>query len=134
MDVTVPNSHGNHGFLSKSKGEGGSLKQLSPRPTAFVGNTMADNDTVKVEIDPAAAYQNQDNVDFEITVTANGPMHDSEIQITVPDGLSDLQDSTTLPKRITSERISASVSGVVVSVDNEIILHQNRQTQSGRED
>ena len=52
---------------------------------------MADNDTVKVEIDPAAAYQNQDNVDFEITLTANGPMHDSEIQITVPDGLSDLQ-------------------------------------------
>ena len=91
VDVTVPNSHGNHGFLSKSKSEGGSLKQLSPRPVAFVGNTMADNDTVKVEIDPAAAYQNQDNVDFEITITANGPMHDSEIQITVPDGLSDLQ-------------------------------------------
>ena len=70
---------------------------------AFVGNTMADNDTVKVEIDPAAAYQNQDNVDFEITITANGPMHDSEIQITVPDGLSDLQ-RLTLPKRITSGR------------------------------
>ena len=39
VDVTVPNSHGNHGFLSKSKNEGGSLKQLSPRPVAFVGNT-----------------------------------------------------------------------------------------------
>ena len=103
VDVTVPNKHGNHGFLSKSKSEGGSLKQLSPIPAAFVGNTMADNDTVKVEIDPAEAYQNQENVDFEITVEANGPMHDSEIQITVPDGLSDLQDST-LPKRITSER------------------------------
>ena len=54
---------------------------------AFVGNTMADNDTVTVEITPAAAYINQDNVDFEITLTANGPMHDSEILITLPDGL-----------------------------------------------
>ena len=121
VDVTVPNNHGNHGFLSKSASEGGSLKQLSPRPTAFVGNTMADNDTVKVEIDPAAAYQNQDNVDFEITITANGPMHDSEIQITVPDGLSDLQDGDAAKANYV-RKASASVSGVEVSVDNEIIL------------
>ena len=79
------------GFLAKSKREGGTLKQLSSKPSAFVGNAMADIDTVAVEITPAAAYQNQDNVDFEITITANGPMHDSEIQITVPDGLADLQ-------------------------------------------
>ena len=121
VDVTVPNKHGDHGFLSKSKSEGGSLKQISPRPAAFVGNTMADNDTVKVEIDPAEAYQNQENVDFEITVTANGPMHDSEIQITVPDGLSDLQDSDSAKANYV-RRVSASVSGVGVSVDNEIIL------------
>ena len=134
MDVTVPNSHGNHGFLSKSKGEGGSLKQLSPRPVAFVGNTMADNDTVAVEIDPAAAYQNQDNVDFEITITANGPMHDSEIEITVPDGLADLHTDSAPAEANYVRKISASVSGVDVTVENELILHHNRQTQSGRED
>ena len=97
-----------------------SLKQISPRPAAFVGNAEADNDTVKVEIDPAAAYQNQDNVDFEITITANGPMHDSEIQITVPDGLADLQiDTASDPNYV--RRVSASVSGVGVDVDNEFI-------------
>ena len=87
---------------------------------AFVGNTMADNDTVKVEIDPAAAYQNQDNVDFEITVIANGPMHDSEIQITVPDGLSDLQTDKSAEANYV-RKASASVSGVNVTVDNELI-------------
>ena len=130
VDVTVPNNHGNHGFLSKSANEGGSLKQLSPRPVAFVGNTMADNDTVAVEIDPAAAYQNQDNVDFEITVTANGPMHDSEIQITVPDGLSDLQDSDSAKANYV-RKASASVSGVEVSVDNEIILIKTGKLNPG---
>ena len=50
-------------------------KQLSPKPTAFVGNTMADHDTVSVKIEPKEAYVNQDNVDFEIELTANGPMH-----------------------------------------------------------
>ena len=120
VDVTVPNSHGDHGFLSKSKGEGGSLKQLT-RPVAFVGNAEADNDTVKVEIDPAAAYQNQDNVDFEITITANGPMHDSEIQIIVPDGLTDLQIGTASDPNYV-RKISASVSGVDVTVEDSVIL------------
>ena len=119
VDVTVPNKHGNNGFRSKSKSKGGSLKQLSPIPAAFVGNTMADNDTVKVEIDPAEAYQNQENVDFEITVEANGPMHDSEIQITVPDGLSDLQEDSAKANYV--RKVSAPVSGVDVTVDNDVI-------------
>ena len=120
VDVTVPNKHGNHGFLSKSKSEGGSLKQISPKPAAFVGNAMADNDTVKVTIDPAEAYQNQDNVDFEITVEANGPMHDSEIKITVPGGLSDLQTEKSAEANYV-RRVSASVSGVEVTADGDII-------------
>ena len=119
VDVTVPNKHGNNGFRSKSKSKGGSLKQLSPIPAAFVGNTMADNDTVKVEINPAEAYQNQENVDFEITVEANGPMHDSEIQITVPDGLSDLQDDSAKANYV--RKVSAPVSGVDVILDNDVI-------------
>ena len=119
VDVTVPNKHGNHGFLSKSKSEGGSLKQLSPRPAAFVGNAMADNDTVEVGITPLEAYENQENVDFEITITASGPMHDSEIQITVPDGLSDLQEDSSKPNYV--RKVSAPVSGVDVTVDNDVI-------------
>ena len=118
VDITVPNSHGDKGFLAKSANVDGSLKQLKSRPMAFVGNTMTDNDTVKVEITPAAAYQNQDNVDFEITLTANGPMHDSEILITLPDGLIDLEDDPTKSAGDNHVRkVSASVSGVEVSAD-----------------
>ena len=117
MDITVPNSHGNHAFLAKSKNAGGTLKQLSPRPMVFVGNTMADNDTVKVEITPEEAYVNQDDVDFEITLTASGPMHDSEIQITVPEGLTGLQTSDRAKANYV-RKVSASVSGVMVTVDD----------------
>lgn len=92
VDITVPKEHGVVNFVAKSKSEGGSLKQLMSRPMAFVGNTLADHDAVKVEITPAAAYEGEENVDFEITLTTNGPMYDSEIQITVPVGLTDLQD------------------------------------------
>ena len=113
IDITVPNTHGNHGFLAKSKNAGGTLKQLSPRPVAFVGNADADNDTVKVEITPAAAYQNNDDVDFEITLTANGPMHDSNIQITVPDGIADLQTETPAdPNYVKSYPHPSVVSGL----------------------
>ena len=123
VDVTVPNVHGNRPFLAKSKNAGGTLAQLSPRSQAFVGNARAAGDTVKVDIDPEVAYQNEDNVDFEITLTAKGPMHDSNIQITVPDGLVGLQTETAADPNYV-KRVSASVSGVVVSidgVDNEII-------------
>ena len=119
VDITVPNSHGSRGFVAKSKREGGTLKQLASKPSAFVGNAMAANDTVTVEITPAAAYQNQDNVDFEITITANGPMHDSEIQITLPDGLASLQmDKPADPNHV--RKVSASVSGVEVIADPDI--------------
>ena len=97
---------------------------------------MADNDTVKVEIDPAAAYQNQDNVDFEITITANGPMHDSEIQITVPDGLTDLQ-TTDAAEANYVRKVSASVSGVDVDcrgVDDDIILITTGKLNPGGKD
>ena len=33
-----------------------------------------------VNIDPAAAYEKETSVDFEIEITANGPMHDGRIQ------------------------------------------------------
>ena len=135
IDITVPNTHGNHGFLAKSKNAGGTLKQLSPRPVAFVGNAEADNDTVKVEITPAAAYQNNDDVDFEITLTANGPMHDSNIQITVPDGIADLQTDTPAdPNHV--RRVSASVSGVTIEIDgaegNEIIISTGKLNAGGK--
>jgi len=94
VDITVPKEHGVVTFVAKSKSEGGSLKQLTSRPMAFVGNTLADNDTVKVEITPMAAYEGEEDVDFEITLTANGPMHDSEIRITVPVGITSLQDAS----------------------------------------
>ena len=90
--ITVPNNHGEVGFTAKSKNAGGSLRQLSPRPMAFVGNVEATHDTVAVKITPEAAYENWDDVDFEIELTNAGPMHDSEIRITVPAGLSGLQD------------------------------------------
>ena len=116
VDITVPNSHGSKGFVAKSKREGGTFKQLASKPAAFVGNAMPANDIVAVEITPAAAYQNQDSVDFEITLTANGPMHDSEIQITLPDGLANLQtDKPADPNHV--RKVSASVSGVEVIAD-----------------
>ena len=117
VDITVPNKHGDHGFLSKSKNTGGSLKQLTPKPAVFVGNTDADNDTVEVEITPAAAYQNQDNVDFDIVLTASGPMHDSDIEITVPEGITSLQTGKPAEENYV-RKVSASVSGVGVSVDD----------------
>ena len=81
---------------------------------------MAANDTVTVEITPEAAYVNQDSVDFEITLTANGPMHDSEIRITLPDGLADLEDDPTKSAEDNHVRkVSASVSGVVVDCRSE---------------
>ena len=137
VDVTIPNKHGDQGLVAKSKKEGGTLKQLKSRPKAFIGNTMAANDTVTVEITPAAAYVNQDNVDFEITLTANGPMHDSEIRITLPEGLADLEDDPAKSAEDNHVRkVSASVSGVVVDADpnesNEgIILIKTAELNTG---
>ena len=102
---------------------------------AFVGNAEADNDTVAVEITPAVAYQNNDDVDFDITLTANGPMHDSNIQITVPDGIADLQTDTPAdPNHV--RKVSASVSGVTIEIDgaegNEIIISTGKLNAGGR--
>ena len=119
LDVTIPDKHGDQPFVAKSKREGSTTpKQLKSRPMAFIGNTMAVNDTVTVEITPAAAYVNQESVDFEITLTAKGPMHDSEIMITLPDGLADLEDDpakSAEPNHV--RKVSASVSGVEVIAD-----------------
>ncbi len=116
-DITVPDDHGNDRFVAKSRNAKGSLKQLSPVPMVFVGNTLADNDTMSVEIDPLAAYEGEEDVDFEITLTANGPMHNSDIQITVPDGIESLQTGESGDPNYV-RKVAPSGSGVVVRVDD----------------
>ena len=115
--ITVPNDHGDDLFVAKSRNSGSSFKPLDAK--AFVGNTMADADTMAVKITPAAAYEGEEDVDFEITLTASGPMHDSDIKITMPEGISGLQ---TDPKRSGESnyvrKVSASVSGVEVRVED----------------
>ena len=90
-NITTPDDHGNDRFVARSKNANDGFKQLSPIPMVFVGNTLADNDTVSVEITPTAAYEGEEDIDFVITVTANGPMHDSDIKITVPDGIAGIK-------------------------------------------
>ena len=116
-DITVPDDHGNDRFVAKSRNAKGSLKTLSPIPMVFVGNTLADNDAMSVEIDPLAAYEGEEDVDFEITLTANGPMHDSDIQITVPDGIESLQTGESGDPNYV-RKVAPSGSGVVVRVDD----------------
>ena len=131
-DITVPKTHGNQAFVARSKHNGGSLAQLSPRPMAFVGNTMADNDAVAVKITPPAAYQNQDNVDFVITLTANGPMYDSKIEIQVPEGLTGLQTGTAGDPNYV--KTTATVGGVMVKtfdVVGERILIETAELNAG---
>ncbi|RKU14344.1 hypothetical protein C6502_00555 [Candidatus Poribacteria bacterium] len=89
--ITTPDDHGNDRFVARSKNANDGFKQLSPIPEVFVGNTLADNDTVSVKITPEAAYEGEEDIDFVITVTANGPMHDSDIKITVPDGITGIK-------------------------------------------
>ena len=115
--ITTPDDHGNDRFVAKSRNAKGSLKQLSPVPMVFVGNTLADNDTMSVEIDPLAAYEGEEDVDFEITLTANGPMHDSDIQITVPDGIEGLQTGESGDPNYV-RKVAPAGSGVVVRVDD----------------
>ena len=134
LDVTVPNTHGNHAFVSRSKNAGDSPKQLSPRPSAFVGNTLADNDAVAVRITPEAAFENQDNVDFEITITANGPMHESDIRVTVPLGTTvagALQMTKTSDPNYV--RMPRSSSGAEVTVEADEITIQTGKLNKGGE-
>ena len=130
--IIVPKTHGNQAFVARSKHTGGSLTQLSPRPMAFVGNTMADNDAVAVKITPAAAYQNQDNVDFVIEITANGPMHNSQIEIRVPEGLTGLQTGDAAKANYV--KTTATVGGVMVKtfdVVDETIVIETAQLNAG---
>ncbi len=131
-NITVPKTHGNQAFVARSKQTGGSLTQLSPRPMAFVGNTMADHDAVAVKITPKEAYQNQENVDFVITITANGPMHDSKIQILVPEGLTGLQIDDAAKANYV--KTTATVGGVMVKTfdtDGETINIGTAQLNAG---
>ena len=121
-NITVPNRHGDHAFISRSKNVGGNTKQLSPRPMVLVGNTMADKDAVTVNITPKAAFVNQDNVDFEVTLTANGPMHDSEIRITVPNRVTEANAlQTDKSSNRNYVRMPRSSSGADMSIDGDDI-------------
>ena len=113
--ITTPDDHGNDRFVAESANTSDGFQRLDPIPEVLVGNTLADHDTVKVVITPPAAYEGETDVDFAITLTANGPMYDSDIQITVPDGLSDL---TTDPKNRAEPNYVSKVSpsGVTVVV------------------
>ena len=84
VDIAVPNEYGNQRFSARAKNEKGRLTPLRMRAEAFVGNTMAADDTVTVDISPEAAYEKDTGVDFEIELTATGPMHDGRIQIVMP--------------------------------------------------
>ena len=91
-NIVVPNVHGPVEFRARSMNvDGTRLAALSPVPEAAVGNIEAARDSVAVKITPSAAYINDDNVDFEFTLTAAGPMHDGEIQIKMPEGITGLQ-------------------------------------------
>ena len=134
-DITVPQNHGEVGFTAKSKNAGGTLKQLSPRPMAFVGNAEATHDTVAVTITPAAAYENWDDVDFEIEITNAGPMHDSQIRITVPEGLFGLQTGKAAEanyvKMMSTTARSVRLSTLDV-IDEDIIINTGKLNASGR--
>ena len=108
-EISAPNRHGNHRFIARSKSEGAGLGKLSPTPMVFVGNTEADHDTVAVEISPAAVYQGEgveegtadkESVDFEIRLKASGPMYDSDIYISTPPDLDEVQDDLFYRERV----------------------------------
>ena len=123
VDITTPNQYEDQRFTVKAKNEKGRLTSLKMKPSAFVGNAMADDDTVTVEISPTAAYEKETRVDFEIELTATGPMHDGRIQITVPSAFEDIQDDPAEPNYV---RVSVSVRGAglvdIEGVDDEIII------------
>ena len=70
---------------------------------AFVGNAEATHDTVAVKITPEAAYENWDDVDFEIELTNAGPMHDSEYTDYRARGALPVYKPIRPPRRITSK-------------------------------
>ncbi len=135
LDITVPNNHGEVSFTAKSSNARGSLKSLNPRPMAFVGNAEATHDTVAVTITPAAAYENWEDVDFEIEITNAGPLHDSEIRITVPEELFDLQTSKAAEANYV-KLVSTSARSVRLStldiIDEDIVISTGKLNANGR--
>ena len=135
-DITVPNKHGEVEFTAKSK-SGGTRTQLESRATAFVGNAEAMYDTVGVKITPDAAYENEERVNFVIELTNTGPLHDSEIQITVPEGLSGLSND---PKNASNDNFVKMVSTTARSVrlstldiiDEDIIVKTGKLNAAGK--
>ena len=125
--VSTTNRHGNHRFIARSKSEDDTtLARLNPTPMVFVGNTVADHDTVTVEITPKAVYPGEgievgtadkESVDFEITLTATGPMYNSEITIITPSDLDDVQGDST--KKGYVRKKSASGRDVTVTPDSD---------------
>ena len=133
-NIVVPNVHGPVEFRARSMNvDATRLAVLSPVPEAAVGNIVAARDSVAVKITPSAAYINDDNVDFEFTLTAAGPMHDGEIQIKMPEGITVLQmDAPGDPNYI--RKVSPSVKGVTVEPkeeDVEIILVKTGELNEG---
>ena len=133
-DITVPKDHGVVGFTAKSTSSG-TLKQLSPKPSAFVGNAEATHDTVGVKITPAAAYENEENVDFEIELTNVGPLHNSEIRITVPEGIFGLQTdkaaNANYVKRISTTAMSVDL-GTLDIIDEDIVVSTGKLNAAGK--
>ena len=82
-EVGAPNRHGNQPFTVRTKNSGTGFRELDEQPQVFVGNAMASNDTMEVTIEPLAVYQGETEVDFTITLKANGPMYDSDVRIGV---------------------------------------------------
>ena len=122
VDITVPNEFGNQRFTARAKHEGGRLTPLKVKPSAFVGNTRAGDGTVTVNIKPDAAYEKETSVDFEIEITANGPMHDGRIQVVMPDAFDRLDDTSGEPNYV---RVSTSVRDVthtIEGVDDRVII------------
>ena len=136
-NIVVPNVHGPVEFRARSMNvDGTRLAVLSPVPKAAVGNIEAARDSVAVKITPSAAYINDDNVDFEFTLTAAGPMHDSEIRIKMPEGITGLQmdaDGSSDPNYI--RKVSPSVKGVTAEPeegdDVEVILVKTGELNEG---
>ena len=138
-NIVVPNVHGPVEFRARSMNvDGTRLAVLSPVPKAAVGNILAARDSVAVKITPSAAYINDDNVDFEFTLTAAGPVHDSEIRIKMPEGITGLQmdaDGSSAPNYI--RKVSPSVKGVTAEPeededdDVEVILVKTGELNEG---
>ena len=123
VDITVPNEFGDQRFTARAKSDGGGLAPLKMIPSAFVGNTIAGDGTVTVDIEPDAAYENETGVDFEIEITANGPMHDGRIQVVMPSVFGRLDATSGEPNYV---RVSTSVRGVpdpvIGGVDDRVII------------